>query len=179
MGEHDILRQGSGLTYNIIKTLVLILFLAMLLTVFVMDIFWQRDLVRNFADHAETVVSLVLQEEGGLPDAPEESNSREQGHIFLQKTGALGGGVLVAGGNVQYFGQTADYDSELRQAVNKVIASKEISRSLQGFSLNVLVPAKKYLILAQPLPGEKAEAVPLLCCIPLIPSMPPCVRING
>ena len=153
-GGKNILRQGSGLTYNIIKTLVLILFLAMVLTVFVMDIFWQRDLVRSFADHAETMVLLVLQEEG-LPDIPAGSNDRDRGDLFLQKTGALGGGLLAAGEKLQYFGQTAGYDSELQQAVKKAIASKERSRTLQGFSINVLVPAKKYLILAQPFIQKK------------------------
>ena len=164
------MRQGSGLTFNIIKTLVLILFLAMMLTVFVMDMFWQRDMVRSFADHAEAVAFLALQKKEILPSLRDELNDTGDGQqSLLRKTGALAGALLIAGGDVRWFGQATGYKRDLNELAKKSLTSKRTARILQGFTFNVLVPAKKYLLLAEPLPKESSVEGAIALLYPLGP----------
>ncbi len=164
------MRHGNGLTFNIVKTLVWIVFLAMVLTVFVMDIFWQRDLVRSFADHAEAMVSLVLQEEELLPGFPAESDGRENGQQpLLQKTGALSGGLQITGGDVQWFGKATGYERDMEQMAKKSYELKTTSRTLHGFALNIFIPAKKYLLLAQPFPEGSSVDGSIALLYPLEP----------
>ncbi len=167
--EYVILRRESGLTSNIIRTLVAVLFLAMLLTVFVMDVFWQRDLVRNFADHAETVVSILLQEQELQADQLSKSNGQEWQGQVLRKSGALAGVLLEAGGTVIPLGQINGYEHELQQWVEKSLSSQNTHRTLFGFSWNILVPAKKYLILAQPFPEARSTDGAIALLYPLDP----------
>jgi len=141
----------------------------MLLTVFVMDIFWQRDMVRSFADHAEAMASLLLQEKelsSDLLSKPEDSNWQ---HRFLRKTGALKGTLVFSKRKIYHFGQPGGYEQDLQQVVEKAFSSQNTQRVLIGFSWNILVPAKKYLIVAQPLPVNSSSGGAIALLYPLKP----------
>jgi len=163
------LRREGGLTFNIIKTLVFVLFLAMLLTVFVMDIFWQRDLVRNFADHTEVTVAILLDEKELGKDFLSHADDEQWQENLLQKTRALGGALLDKGGMVFPFGETAGLEHELKQGLTESFSSKTTQRILLGFSWNILVQAKKYLILAKPLSERNSNTGSISLLYPLEP----------
>jgi len=142
---------GRGLTFNIISMLSLLLVLAMLMTVFVMDIFWQRDLVRSYAVRAEEVHSLLLQDEGLTHHLLAWDNNGKALLGFLKKTGAHGGVLLDSGSAMHSIGGIISYKGKLQELAKQALLAHRSHRFLAGVSWNVIVPAKKYLLIAQPL----------------------------
>lgn len=141
----------------------------MLLTVFVMDIFWQRDLVRNFTDHAESTFSNILKGKELLPDLLSKADDDQQEAHFLQKTGALGGGLLDGEGKVFHFGQIDGHEHQLQLVTTQSLSSQKTHRILIGFSWNLFAPAKKYLVLAQPFPENSSTGGAIALLYPLEP----------
>jgi len=90
-------------------------------------------MVRSFADYAETTTSILLQGEELTFNLPATENDENVPHPVLQKTGALGGGLLMAREDVHYFGLTAGYEHELQQVqqVQQVAGSGLINGCLR------------------------------------------------
>ncbi len=149
----------QGLKINIVISIILLLFIGMLLTTFVITIFWQRDLTYAEVQRLSTVLKFVEQ----VSDKHETAvlngfDSGKYNELFGQLN--LSCTLLYQNGAYSSFHENDLCErNTLERLLKKAMQSGEQEKTTVGAIWGVFTPGKRSLLVANPLRNEDGVVV--------------------
>ncbi|GBE53510.1 sensor protein ZraS [bacterium BMS3Bbin14] len=159
-----------GVEWKYVVSLALVLALAMLTTVIVMLMPWQRDLVRAEALRGQAVLSLYARQSREKHDAaaPDGDKLRQELNKAVKAAGAICGAVRF-NNRAMTAGPGSCNFTPLFSAMRQAAAGNKTVTNPLGVTWGVLVPRTRYLVVAVPVAdgADRTGAAGLM--LPLAP----------
>jgi len=158
-----------GVEWKYVVSLALVLTLAMLTTVVVMLMPWQRDLVRAEALRGQAVLAQYARQPAGKQGtAPDNAELRQELNRAVKAAGARCGAIRY-NNRAMTAGPASCNFTPLFSAMQQAAAgNKTVTRPL-GVTWGVLVPRTRYLVVAVPVAGGAGRTGAASLVLPLSP----------
>ncbi len=152
-----IIFKKTGVSTHIILTLIWVLFLSMALTVLLMATLWQRDIIHGFADMEKIKLQHLIEDNRTAPE-----------NILKNKsTAAIGGVFISSSGKVTQIGVVNGHTPALHSRAEQVLSENNSFYILDGFFWNIIIPARAYLSISIPVPGQESNRGAIAMLYPL------------
>ncbi len=161
----------KGLKFNIISALIVVVGLGMVMTVVVIAVFWQRDILRKEVAKAQSQLSLLSRFTTIKDCSPGVSfRNKKKIEFVIKETGALAGLLYTKGSNTIVPDSVDNARrSNLQRLVQAAVATGKKQHALFGSGWGVFLPGNKYLGIAVPIKRHDQMVGAVGVVVPLAP----------